>query len=261
MLADRLLYPVPMTAATRNRRAAVAAAVALLALTGCTSGRTAAEPEDSGRSSSPTADAGPTRGAASGSATGAPTPGSTIVPRTTSGSLSRHDFPRPSELGTGWKYSVDPGDAEEGYAGNGTPTLERSPEEIVQTAVPFGCPRVRAIPTPGHALEVDYTVRGAKVIAVRSEFRDAPTARAFSTGRAANLRHCLGRVASPAIGPLVDGIAGPAANAVVSDRTPRSDPWQEIAVLDGSTVAMVAVQGPGRLTDSETRRLVALLRG
>lgn len=261
MVADLLLYPVPMTAATRTRRAAVAAAVALLSLTGCTSGRTAAEPEDSGRSSPPTADADPTRGSASRSATGAPTPGSTIVPRTTSGPLSRSDFPRPSELGARWRYAVDPGDAEEGYTGNGTPTLERSPEEIVQTAVPFGCPRVQAMPTPRHALEVDYTFEGAKVIAVRSEFRDSSTARTFFTGRTANLQHCLGRVASPAIGPLVDRIAAPDANAVVSDRTPRSDPWQEIAVLDGSTVAMVAVQGPGRLTDSETRRLVALLRG
>jgi hypothetical protein len=156
---------------------------------------------------------------------------------------------------------VDPGDAEEGYAGNGTPVLERSPEEIAQTAVPFGCGRRSPMPTPRHALEADYTYRGAKVIAVRSEFTDRSTARTFFAGRSANLRTCLGRTGSAAIGPLVEHLTRPAADAVVSDRTPTSDPWQEIAVLDGSTVAMVAVQGPAHLTDSQTRRIVSLLRG
>jgi hypothetical protein len=241
----------------RSRRAVVIAAVTAVALTGCTSSRTAAEPDPSRSTTPVTATTDPTAGAASG----APTPGSTTIPETTSGSLSRTDFPTPRELGAGWAYSVDPGDAEEGYAGNGTPALERSPEEIAQTAVPFGCGRASAMPTPGHALEVDYTFAGAKVIAVRSEFRDRSTARKFFTGRSRNLGRCLGRTGSAAIGPLVDRITRPATDAVASDRTPKSDPWQEIAVLDGSTVAMVAVQGPGRLSDSQTRRIVALLRG
>src|SRR5436190_1741890 len=64
----------------------------------------------------------------------------------------------------------------------------------------------------------------------------------------------------PDPGPVAR-ITSPAANVVASDRTPASDPWQEIAVLDGSTVAMVAVQGPSRLSNSETRRLITLLRG
>lgn len=246
---------MPVTVVTRSHRAAVIAAVGLIALTGCTSSRTAAEPEPS-RSPSPL-----TPRADPGSPTGAPTPGSTAIPRTTSGSLSRTDFPTPHELGAGWKYSVDPGDAEEGYAGNGTPVLERSPEEIAQTAVPFGCDRASAMPTPRHALEADYTFEGAKVIAVRSEFGDRSTARAFFAGRSENLRNCLDRTGSAAIGPLVDHITRPAVDAVASDRTPTSDPWQEIAVLDGSTVAMVAVQAPRHLTASQTRRLVSLLRG
>ena len=264
---------MPVTVVTRSHRAAVTAAVTVMALTGCTSGRTAAEPETA-RSTPPlTAAADPASSRASGSATdpathpasppatAVPTPGSTVIPRTTSGPLSRTDFPTPRQLGAGWRYSVDQGDAEEGYAGNGTPVVERSPEEIAQTAVPFGCDRVSAMPTPRHALEVDYSFHRAKVIAVRGEFPDRSTAREFFTGRSANLRNCLGRTSSAAIGPLVDHLTRPAVDAVASDRTPGSDPWQEIAVLDGSTVAMVAVQGPGRLTDSQIRRLVTLLRG
>jgi len=245
-----------VTVATWSHRAVVTAAVTVMALTGCTSAGPAAEPESAGSTS-------PLRVSADAPspATAAPTPGSTAIPRSVSGSLSRTDFPTPPQLGAGWRYSVDPGDAEEGYAGNGTPTLERSPEEIAQTAVPFGCDRVSAMPAPRHALEVDYTFEGAKVIAVRGEFRDRSEARRFFDGRSENLSHCLGRTGSAAIGPLVDSITSPAANVVASDRTPASDPWQEIAVLDGSTVAMVAVQGPTRLSNSQARRLITLLRG
>ena len=256
---------MPVTVVTRSHRAAVTAAVTVMALTGCSSGRTAAEPETA-RSTPPLTAAAdpasdPATDPASHPATAVPTPGSTVIPRTTSGSLSRTDFPAPRQLGAGWRYSVDPGDAEEGYAGNGTPVVERSPEEIAQTAVPFGCDRVSAMPTPSHALEVDYSFKRAKVIAVRGEFPGRSTAREFFTGRSANLRNCLGRTGGAAIGPLVDHLTRPAVDAVASDRTPGSDPWQEIAVLDGSTVAMVAVQGPGRLTHSQTRHLVTLLRG
>ena len=55
-------------------------------------------------------------------------------------------------------------------------------------------------------------------------------------------------------------IGRPAAGALVSDRTPRSDPWRELAVLDGDTVVLLAVQGRAPLTDPQTRRLVRLFR-
>jgi hypothetical protein len=181
------------------------------------------------------------------------------APATTSGPLSQDSFPTPAELGPGWSYFVDPGDAEEGYAGNGTPTLERSPQEIAQTAVPFGCDRPHAMPQATHALEVDYRYRGAQAIAVRERFRDAATARAFHAGRTANLRACLGRSGSAAIGPLVADLRSPAAGVVTSARTPRSDPWRELAVLDGRTVVLLAVHGAGPGT-SDTRRLVELFR-
>jgi hypothetical protein len=182
------------------------------------------------------------------------------IPDVTSGPLSRASFPTPGRLGAGWRYSVDPGDAEEGYAGNGTPVVERYPAEIAQTAVPFGCDRSRRMRPPVYALEVDYTFRGAKVVAVRGKFSDRSAAQAFFDGRADNLRRCAGRSAGPAIGPLVGRITEPATDALASDRTPRSDPWRELAVLDGSTVALLAVQGTDHLTDSQTRRLVRLFR-
>lgn len=182
------------------------------------------------------------------------------TPAATSGPLSRRSFPSPRRLGAGWAYSVDPGDAEEGYAGNGTPVVERSPQEIAQTAVPFGCERSGRLPLPTHALEVDYTFRRAKAIAVRGAFRDAATATAFYDVRRTDLRGCLGRSGSQAIGPLVGSITEPARDALASDRTPRSDPWRELAILDGSSVVLFAVQGTHSLTDPQARRLVQLFR-
>ena len=181
-------------------------------------------------------------------------------PATTSGPLSKRSFPTPRRLGAGWRYAVDPGSAEEGYSGNGTPTLERSPQEIVRTAVPFGCDRPVELAAPTHALEVDYTVTGAKAIAVRGKFDDATAARSFFAGRARNLRGCEGRTGSPAIGPLVMAVTVPARGALANDRTPRSDPWREIAVLDRDTVVLLAVQGADPLTTTQTRRIVTAFR-
>jgi hypothetical protein len=181
-------------------------------------------------------------------------------PATSSGPLSKRSFPTPRQLGAGWRYAVDPGSAEEGYAGNGTPALARNPQEVVQTAVPLGCARATAMPTPTHALEVDYTLRGATVVAVRTRFTGPGQARRFFAARTANLEACAGRSGSAAIGPLVASLVTPARRAVASDRTPRSDPWRELAVLDGDTVAMLAVQGADPLSAGQTRRLVRLFR-
>jgi hypothetical protein len=182
------------------------------------------------------------------------------TPAKTSGPLSKTSFPTPRQLGAGWKYAVDPGDAEEGYAGNGSPVVERNTQEISDTAVPFGCDRRSEMPPPRYALEVDYTFRGRKAIAVRGKFRDAASASTFFDGRSRNLRACLGRSGSAAIGPLVTSLTQPAEHALASARTPKSDPWRELSVLDRDTVVLLAVQGADELTDAQTRRLVALFR-
>jgi hypothetical protein len=192
--------------------------------------------------------------------TDAPSPGSLDKPAETSGSLSQRSFPAPRRLGDGWRYAVDPGNAEEGYAGNGTPALARDPQEVLQTAVPFGCDRPYELQPPRHALEVDYTVRGAKAIAVRGKFADPASASAFFGDRARTLAGCRGRSGSPAIGPLVTVVDRLSATAVLSDRTPRSDPWSELAVLDRDTVVLLAVRGRDALSPTQSRRLVEAFR-
>ena len=248
-----------MTRAAAGRAAGTAALVGVLvAVSGCSGGAPTAEPEAPDASTQPVAQ---TPVVASSGTPGVPSPGSMDKPATTSGALSKASFPTPRELGRGWSYTVDPGDAEEGYAGNGPPALARSPQEIVQTAVPFGCSRRTAMPAPAHALEVDYAYRGTKAIAIRGQFPDAAAARSFFTGRAANLRSCVGVSGSAAIGPLVTALASPDRDSLASDRTPRSDPWRELSVLDGDSVVLLAVQGHDPFDAASTRRLVRTFRG
>ena len=73
---------------------------------------------------------------------------------------------------------------------------------------------------------------------------------------------CLGQEPSPAIGPLVRDVVPLAPAALASVRTPRSAPWGELAVVDGDTVALVAMQlRPGGTDPThQWRRLVPLLR-
>lgn len=164
------------------------------------------------------------------------------TPGTSSGPLTRRDFPTPRELGPGWSYRVDMGDAEEGYTGNRTPVLERDPAEVAMLAVPFGCARPVDLPVPAHALEVDYTAGDVSVVAVRASFGDARTASRFFGTRTRLLRGCEDTVVSEAEGVLVDEVRRPSATALLNDRTPESDPWAELVVHDGDQVVLVAIR-------------------
>lgn len=184
-------------------------------------------------------------------------------PGTSSGGLSLASFPRPSDLGRRWAYVVDPGDGEEGYAGNGTPALARDPQEVALAAVPLGCPRGRRLAVPDHALEVDYRVDDVRVIAVRATFADTGIAEEFFGGRQKDIERCVGLDGGAGIGLLV-GHARASTGGLVSDRTPDSDPWTELALLDGEEVVLVAAQttAPGEdpLTPAQMARLKTAFR-
>lgn len=245
------------------RAAACAAAFATLALGACSSAE-APGPDSAATPTSPSttdAAAGPS---ASPSPTAVPKPGSTEVPATRSGPLTQDSFPRPGELGAHWSYAVPTGDAEEGYVGNGTPALARDPEEVALAAVPLGCPRAD-LPLPEAVLEVDYTVAGRPVISLRAAFDTPREAEAFASARADALRACRGRTGSAAIGPLVGGVrTQPTTSVLRSVRTPASDPWTELAAVDGDQVVLVALRGrpgPPPLTPDQLDSTAAAFTG
>ena len=219
-----------------------AAVVLIGALTAaCSSADTARDARDAATRSAVPASS-PTAATAEGSS--APASGddhpALETPGTSSGPLTRRDFPTPGELGRAWSYRVDMGDAEEGYTGNRTPVLERDPTEVAMLAVPFGCPRPLDVPVPEHALEVDYTAAGVPVVAVRASFGDPRTASLFFRARARLLRGCEDTVVSGAEGVLVAEVRRLSATSLLNDRTPESDPWAELAVHDGDQVVLVA---------------------
>lgn len=236
-----------------------ATAVLLLLLSGAAScGGTAEQPSAAPPSATtPTSSSTPTPSRPPPS-----NPAKTTTPASTAGSLSIRSFPRPAELGGGWSYAVDPGDIEEGYAGNGTPAIAREAGEVLRTVLPFGCPRGPRFAAPRHVLEVDYRSPYGKVVALRLRFADDNTASAFFAARTAGLRSCLGRSPSPAIGPLVRHLTVLDDRTLRSDRTPASDPWTELAGTGGDLVTLVAIQGPtDRIDDLEARRLAGVFTG
>ena len=164
------------------------------------------------------------------------------TPATSSGPLTKRDFPRPDELGPSWSYRVDMGDAEEGYTGNSTPVLERDPAEMAMLAVPFGCPRPVEVPVPEHALEVDYTADGVSVVAVRASFGDPRTASRFFGTRTRLLRGCERTVISKSEGMLVNEVRRLSGTVLLNDRTPDSDPWTELVIHDRDQVVLIAAQ-------------------
>ncbi|TAK70308.1 MAG: hypothetical protein EPO13_05040 [Actinomycetota bacterium] len=166
-------------------------------------------------------------------------PGPTPAP-STAGSLTQASLPSPAALGPGWAYRVDPGGAEEGYGGNGTPALAREPAEVVTGLQPLGC-RTRRLPAPQHALEVSYrqAARQAQGVGLLLSFADAAAADAFRAAYTGLLRDC-----STGREPLVRVLRDTAA-AFVSRRTdPLADAgdreWTEVVRSRDATVLLVS---------------------
>ena len=172
-------------------------------------------------------------------------------PAERSGPLSSQDMPQPSALGHGWEFRVDDGGQEEGYAGNGTPTLRRDPSEVADLAVPLGCVDRGHLPRPRWALESDYAHArtGTIGLVIRLRFASASSATAFMRQRDAALAACAAQTSS--VGPNSTGLVQRLRTVVgvtVSTRTEAGDlhdgsAWTEIAAIGSpaSDVTLLAV--------------------
>jgi hypothetical protein len=241
MAAHPDLHRVNVSALT----SALTSAVLVAALAGC--------------ASTPTATSAPQPMIASSAS---PTMVTTPSPRTDpmsppakrSGPLSGADMPRPSALGHGWDFRVDAGSQEDGYAGNGTPTLQRDPGEVADLAVPLGCVDRGHLPQPRWALESDYAhaPTGTIGLVIRLRFANAGSATAFMTQRDDALAACAAQTSS--VGPNSTGLVQHLRTGVgltVSTRTEAGDEhdgsaWTEIAAVGSpaSDVTLLAVNAP-----------------
>lgn len=163
------------------------------------------------------------------------------TPRARSGDLGQEDLPAPEQLGQGWEYRVDPGSAEEGYAGSGEPANARDPLEVLGAITPLGC-RPGTLPVPTHALEVTYGRGVLPAVGLLLRFDDDATATAFFDAHTDVISDCVGRrTVEVAVIRSESGV-------FVSSRTEQlgqTPTWVEGVGLRGAEVLLVAVADAG----------------
>ena len=157
------------------------------------------------------------------------------------------------------------GFAEEPYADPGAPTLLRDPGDAVRGAVPRGC-RSPATGRPSdlepvRASVVAYEAAGDWVDALRVQFDSPSDAARFAAFRRSALRACVGRGSGTAVGPLVTRVVDLDAGTLLSDRTPESDAYSDVSVLDRDTVVLVSRRTDDPPTLRAARALAAAFTG
>jgi hypothetical protein len=220
---------------------------AVLALTACST-----TPEPVAVAASPTPPAPSSSSPAptptpSATPTALPSFDRTATPATTSGSLKRASLPLARVLGSGWKARVDGGSVEDGYTGNGTPSVARDPEDTVIAVRPIGCAEesvyAEALPVPRFALEVDYRHRtGANGVGLALEFADAQAASEFFEVYTRSLALCRSG-GSGATRVTVQASPGADAVATVTVDPLEQTTWRELAERSGRVVRLLAVEG------------------
>jgi hypothetical protein len=123
----------------------------------------------------------------------APAP-STGKPARSAGPLNKSSVPRALDLGRGWHPYTDPGDAEEGYLGNGSWVRARGVSEVVAGIVPLGCLKLTTpphLPVPAHALEATYRGRDdAPAVALVLDYSSPASAASMLAGLSRIARSC-----------------------------------------------------------------------
>lgn len=162
------------------------------------------------------------------------------TPAARSGDLGQEDLPRPEQLGDGWDYRVDEGNAEEGYVGSGKPAIARDPASVVAAITPLGC-RSRPLPVPARALEVTYQRDTVPGVAMVLQFGSAEPAREFFATHSSVVQNCVGAARITVKVLVASG------DEFVSTRTEElgeTPTWVEGMSVAGDRVTLVAVADP-----------------
>lgn len=237
-----------MTSAASGVRAATLALLASALCAACSTGaegRVAAASTATGATGTPSASATPS---ASPTPTALPSFDRTATPATTAGSLRRASLPLAAVLGPGWRARVDGGSTEDGYTGNGTPSVARDPQDVLAAVRPLGCAEeevyAEALPMPRFALEVDYRHRptGSNGVGLALEFADAATAARFLEAYSRSLDLC--RSGAGGTTRVTRGTdPGPDALATVTVDPVEQTRWRELTERSGRVVRLLAVEG------------------
>ena len=153
------------------------------------------------------------------------------------GDLRQDDLPAPADLGRGWDYRIDHGNAEDGYLGSGEPATAREPESVLAAITPLGC-RPGTLPIPASALEVTYAKGNVPGVGLVLRFDDEQTAARFFSAHAGVLTRCVG---SKGVDLVVKERSGDLLVTTRAEQLGETPRWTEGVGLQGNEVMLIAV--------------------
>ncbi len=166
----------------------------------------------------------------------------TDLPGSRSGDLGPEHLPTPDELGRGWQYRVDRGNAEDGYRGSGEPATAREPQSVLAAITPLGC-RPARLPQPRSALEVTYARDELPGVGLLLRFDDEASAHRFFSTHARVLERCVG---SRHIDLLVHERRESLIVTTRTEQLGRTPVWAEGMSYNGTDVMLVAIADPSQ---------------
>ena len=158
-------------------------------------------------------------------------------PASRAGDLGQEDLPEPGDLGPGWQYRVDHGNAEDGYVGSGEPATAREPASVLAAITPLGC-RPGNLPMPASALEVTYAKGKVPGVGLVLRFNDEQTAARFFSAHAGVLTRCVG---SKSVDLDVKERSDALLVTTRAEQLGETPEWTEGVGLQGDEVMLIAV--------------------
>lgn len=159
------------------------------------------------------------------------------TPDSRSGDLDQNDLPPPAQLGRGWEYRVDKGNAEDGYLGSGEPATAREPASVLAAITPLGC-RPQPLPMPETALEVTYQRGDTPGVGLVLQFAAEAEASRFFDVHAQVIRQCTNS------GRVEVAIERQTSDRLVSTRVEQlgeTPTWTEGVGWHGREIMLIAV--------------------
>jgi hypothetical protein len=179
----------------------------------------------------------------------------TAPPPATAGPLSARNLPAPEALGTGWTTYADPGGAEAGFVGNNTWTRRRDAHQASYEALPSGCagrPVGGSLPVPKYALAGTYRTADAQPAgALLLRFNKGSEAETYYLGYESRMKAC-GSGGDLSVKQLWSSESAAAAVRAYAG----AESYVDLAVVHGSTVALLATTSAGPETQSTWARNV-----
>ena len=186
--------------------------------------------------------------------------------------MGRANLPAAAALGAGFRAHAEDSDGEQASDANGAGADERTPQDVADGLVPFGCPGVEAgtVPLPARAWQQTYRADdGRLAVALVLDYTSATEATELMT----TLSGMLAKCSAPA---SVRGLTGARTVAELRANTPElvqdtrhevgpdaaAQLWDESIVRAVNRVSLVAIErAPGTSAPAQGKVVAGLRAG